>query len=281
MWDRKELKARGKAAFQANYWRCVLVALLVVFVIGSGGAACKEGADKGRESYSSGSAQTVQGTDALEDAFNALPPDVREEIRSESIDQLPPEILSLLQGSKTQVPPLLSGIVLMAIIGAVAVAALIFAVIDALLLNPLEVGCRRFFLVNGGAPATLNEVIFGYENRYWNVVKTILLRDIYIFLWSLLLVIPGIVKGYSYRLVPYVLADDPGVTPAQAIDISRSLMKGQKWRAFVLDLSFLGWNFLAALTAGLVGVFYAFPYECATDAELYRVLRDTSGAAYD
>ncbi len=236
MWNRAELKARGKAAFRANRWRCVLAALLLVFVIGSGTAAGTSGADSGAET----------GLDAdlteLKSAFAALTPE--------------------------QV-----GAVLLVIVGAVLVALAVFVVIDILLLNPLEVGCQRFFLVNCDAPAELGELGYGFGHGYKNVVRATLLRDVYLFLWALLFMIPAIVKSYSYRMVPFILAEHPDMDAKDVITLSREMMNGNKWKAFVLDLSFIGWDILACITAGLSGIFYSFPYQCATNAELYRAVR--------
>ena len=241
MWTRKELKTKGKAAFKANYWRSVLVALLIVFVLGSGLSAARSGNNSAVENGSA-----VSETDT---AFARL---------SDLLEQMPAEV---------------AGAVLLTVVGAIGGAVVTYILIDVLVLNPLEVGCRRFYVVNCDEPAGLGELGYGYRNSYGNVVQTGLLRDIYLFLWSLLFIIPGTVKRYSYRLVPYILAEDPAMKPKEAITLSRSLMKGHKWRAFVLDLSFIGWDILSGLTFGLVGVFYSNPYQCATNAELYKAIR--------
>jgi uncharacterized membrane protein len=99
------------------------------------------------------------------------------------------------------------------------------------------------------------------------------LRDLYLTLWTCLFFIPGIVKSYSYRMVPYILAENPELSAREAITLSRKMMYGHKWSTFVLDLSFIGWQLLSGITMGLVGVFYTNPYVAATDAELYRTLR--------
>ena len=83
---------------------------------------------------------------------------------------------------------------------------------------------------------------------------------------------PGIVKSYSYRMVPFLLADHPELSGTETITLSRQMMNGHKWNAFVLDLSFLGWHILSILTLGLLGIFFVNPYQLSTDAELYRVL---------
>ncbi|MCI5649263.1 MAG: DUF975 family protein [Fusicatenibacter sp.] len=105
------------------------------------------------------------------------------------------------------------------------------------------------------------------------MVLTMFLRDLYIGLWSLLLVIPGIIKSYEYRMVPYLLADCPELDRTEAFRISREMMYGQKMNAFVLDLSFIGWHLLSACTCNLVGVFFTQPYVNTTNAELFLQLK--------
>ena len=99
------------------------------------------------------------------------------------------------------------------------------------------------------------------------------LKNLYIFLWSLLLLIPGIVKAYEYRMVPYLLADYPELSTEEAFRISREMMNGEKMNTFILDLSFIGWYILSGITCNLVGIFYLYPYKYATDAELFLVLK--------
>ena len=234
MWNRKDLKAKGKAAFRANYWPSVLAALISVALFGGGSVAVGNSASEA----------TAEQTAAIE----------------QELEGIPPETLLAIAAI---------------ILGAVIVTAIVTTLISALLFNPLRVGCVRFFTVNSDAPARLSELGYGYKSNYLNCVKMLLLKDIFIGLWSLLFVIPGLVKVYSYRLTPYILAENPSMASRDAISLSRKMMNGQKWRAFMLDLSFIGWQFLAALTCGLVGIFYSFPYQCATNAEFYKAVRDS------
>lgn len=151
--------------------------------------------------------------------------------------------------------------------------ALLAIVIKVLLFNPIEIGCRRFFIFSRVQETELNEIGVAFSNGYWNVVKTQFLRHLYISLWSLLFVIPGIIKSYEYRMIPYLLAENPNLDCQEAFRISRELMEGQKMDTFILDLSFFGWAFLAACTCGIVGIFYVMPYTAFTDAELYITLQ--------
>lgn len=140
--------------------------------------------------------------------------------------------------------------------------------------NPYAVGASRFFLENDGVrqPA-FDRVVFGFTADFGNVVLTMLLRSIFVFLWSLLLVIPGIVRSYGYFAVPYLLAENPGMDWNRALKLSLAMTQGHKWDIFVTHLSFLGWLLLSAVTFQLVGAFYVFPYMDATNTEMYRWLR--------
>ena len=97
-------------------------------------------------------------------------------------------------------------------------------------------------------------------------------RDLFTFLWTLLFIIPGIIKSYEYKMVPYLLAEYPDMDRKEVFARSRDMMYGQKWNTFVLDLSFIPWNILSTITFGLVGLFYVSPYQDATYAELYDTL---------
>ena len=140
-------------------------------------------------------------------------------------------------------------------------------------LKPLEVGGRRFFLVNTVNRAELGEFAWAFRNNYINVVKTMFFRGLFTFLWSLLFIIPGIIKGYSYSMVPYIMAEFPQMDSMEAINYSRKMMDGEKLNKFFLDLSFIGWIILTVFTCGILGVFYVFPYTAATDAEFYSTVR--------
>lgn len=121
----------------------------------------------------------------------------------------------------------------------------------------------------------IGTILYAYRSgNMINVVFVQLLQAVKTFLWTLLLVIPGIVKGYEYRMIPYILAENPGIDQRRAFELSRIMMTGQKWNAFVLDLSFFLWYLLGAVTCGLASIFYVNPYIAATNAELYAVLRD-------
>lgn len=158
---------------------------------------------------------------------------------------------------------------------ALLVIVLVFA-FRILLGYPLEVGGKRYFLKSTQNDFDLNNLGFAFEKgKYWYIVKAMLWRGFINFLWLLLLIIPGIVKYYAYKMVPYILADNPHMDYRRALELSTSMTKGQKAAMFVLDLSFIGWYLLGTL-ALLVGVLFVLPYQNATNAELYIVLRQNA-----
>lgn len=150
-------------------------------------------------------------------------------------------------------------------------------IISIFVLAPFEVGCRHFFIENGRKPVKLSECLYGFKNNYWNIVMTMFLKNLYQNLWALLFVIPGTIKGYSYRLVPYLLAENPELSPNEAIRLSRRLMNGNKWKSFVLDLSFLGWEAASLFTLNILHYLYVAPYNGATYAEFYEAVKQESG----
>ena len=161
--------------------------------------------------------------------------------------------------------------ILFSVMGA---AFLVGIAISLLLRNPILVGAKRFFLNNTRESASLKELQFALKSgNYLNIVAATFLRNLFIFLWCLLLVVPGIIKSLEYTMVDYILADNPNIGPMEALRESKRMMAGHKWNTFVLGLSFLGWEILNLFTVGLLDIFYVRPYMEATFAELYLELK--------
>jgi len=108
--------------------------------------------------------------------------------------------------------------------------------------------------------------------RWIHVSMAMLVYVVYKLLWAFT-VVGGIIKSYSYYLVPYILAENPDIGGREAITISRRMMRGHKWECFVMECSFLGWNILGAFTFGLTEIFYSIPYQSAAFCEYYAELR--------
>ena len=113
----------------------------------------------------------------------------------------------------------------------------------------------------------------GFQRNYWRSVGGMLWMRLFIFLWSLLLLIPGIIKSFAYFATPYILAEFPHVDATEALKISMRMTDGYKGEIFVLRLTFIGWYLLNAFTFGLLGIFYVNPYYYTTMAGMYQELK--------
>lgn len=291
MWDRKKLKEVAKEKFQANYWKCVLVALLFSFIMGGFGYGGYRG-NYNFNYFNNNSINQSSGKDTSKDddlfdeddpddakvkaAYESqLGKDIKDAIKdAEKADKESRQIFNKLKD--------LDGPGMAAFVVALVIVVVIFVLIavtigimfDAFLLNPIEIGCAKFFYKNLSEPAKVSNVTSGFDYGYKNNVKTMLWRDVYLILWSMLFIIPGIVKSYEYKMIPYLLAENPDMTKEEAFAESKRMMDGQKWRAFVLDLSFIGWDILSGLfTFGLLSVFFVAPYKRSAQAALYDALK--------
>ena len=154
--------------------------------------------------------------------------------------------------------------------GIATVVILIVLVAKVFVGNLLKMGGYRFFILNQTAQPGIGTLLDGCRSgHYVNIVLTMFLRDLFTTLWSLLLVVPGIVKHYEYLMVPYIIAENPAMDYKEAFQISKQMMDGEKMEAFIMDLSFLGWYLLSAVTCGLLAIFYVNPYVQASFAEMY------------
>lgn len=156
------------------------------------------------------------------------------------------------------------------LVGIATVVILIVLVAKVFVGNLLKMGGYRFFILNQTAQPGIGTLLDGFRSgHYVNIVLTMFLRDLFTALWSLLLVVPGIVKHYEYLMVPYIIAENPAMDYKEAFQISKQMMDGEKMEAFIMDLSFLGWYLLSAVTCGLLAIFYVNPYVQASFAEMY------------
>lgn len=186
---------------------------------------------------------------------------------SASMDSIVEEFIEMIYNNSTNFYYLM-GSIIAGLLGVAFWMAIMF-----LVFLPLAVGTKRYTIFSLYRPTRLGEMGYAFKNNYWNVVLTYFLKYLFLNLWSLLFIIPGIIKSYEYRMIPYLLAEDPGMNYKDAFRISKQMMMGEKWNAFVLDLSFLGWNILSVLTLGILSIFYVSPYNHLTNAALYVALK--------
>lgn len=128
--------------------------------------------------------------------------------------------------------------------------------------------CKYLLKLHDGEDGDINDLFSQFE-RFTDGFVLSLLTGIYIFLWTLLFVIPGIVAVFKYAMAPFILAENPGMKPSEAITASKQLMDGHKGELFILDLSFIGWALLNLLTLG-IGSLWLNPYTNAAYAAFYR-----------
>lgn len=158
----------------------------------------------------------------------------------------------------------------------ISLIVLAFILFRILIGYAVEVGGRLFFKQAAQMDVNLGYLGFAFKNdRFKDVVVTMLYKGVLNFLWYLLLIIPGIVKAYAYSMVPYILADNPNIGHKRAVELSMQMTEGHKFDMFVLDLSFIGWYLLGSLLF-FIGTFFVRPYDDATKAELYLVLRQNA-----
>ena len=265
MWTRKSVKQKGKKAFFGNFWKCVLVAIILCIAVGTASSGFSSGSsfsttftniiNSSRDNDSS-SDRTVTVTD--EDGTSHQVTFDIDLADPASVDQ---DEVNLFIGI------FIAGVIIYVIITVFALAFKYFLMI------PFEYGCRKFFRKNLDEPAKLSNIVYVFDSHYKNIVKTAFLTDLFIWLWSLLFIVPGIIKAYQYRLVPYIMSENPDMSFRDAQAESARLMKGNKWKSFVLDLSFIGWDILSLFTWGILDIFFVGPYKASTDAALYESIK--------
>ena len=157
--------------------------------------------------------------------------------------------------------------------GVVIIAAIIGALFSIFVTNAITVGVSNYFIKNTDSTPAFKDAFSGFKVKYGRNIGTLLLVGIKTVLWSFLFIIPGIIKAYEYAIIPYILADDPEISSKDAFKKAKQMMKGNKWRLFKLEFSFIGWFVLCVLTLGL-GTFFLIPYVNAANAEFYVELKN-------
>ena len=247
MWTRRELKDYAKGFLKSNYWKTFVVVLIATLIMNG----------IGRDNPNTGP-QLQQNYEYL--INNGM-----------NVNISIPYGLGLIRSALSNIRPLgflaIGTLTLFSIVMGLALLFLGFVV---------EVGKSKFFISGFKGDVDINILFTGFNsNDYLPIIKAQGLATIYIFLWSLLLIIPGIIKSYQYRYVPYILAEDTSLSAHEVLNKSKQMTMGHKWNIFVLDLSFILWHLLGLITFGISAYFVA-PYTEATNARLYHVLKENS-----
>ena len=135
------------------------------------------------------------------------------------------------------------------------------------------VGLCNYFIKNTNSKPSFADAFSGFKVKYGRNVGTLLLLAVKVVLWSFVFIIPGIIKTYEYAIIPYILADDAEISSKDAFKKAKQMMKGNKWRLFKLEFSFIGWFLLCVLTLG-IGTLFLIPYVNAATAEFYVELKN-------
>lgn len=167
-----------------------------------------------------------------------------------------------------------------AVMSLLTFAMIIGILIKIFIANPLKVGCYTFFRKNVNGDGEFGDMVSGFHS-FGRTFVTLFLTDLFLSLWFMLFMIPGIIKSYSYRMVPYIIADNPELSSTEVITRSREMMNGHKFKTFLFDLSFIGWLLLAVCTCGIAGIFWYLPYYYSSDAVLYTKLKQENVSTYN
>lgn len=303
-WTRKELKKRGRNTMAHNYWRILGVILIVSFVlggfhldleIGSGVTAYKRAHMEAKSLMEGGgsrfgdqsSIQVVN--DFINESLNENDLYDYAQRHYKPTNGVFASIYNQAIGAKSFMIGMLNGINNIAFKGRVSIGhvmilgALLMLVLWIFIGTPLIIGKHRFMLETRSYYETpIGRILFPWRVRNAKHVSWVMLvKQFYFTLWCFTIV-GGAVKYYSYKMVPFILAENPEISCTDAIRLSEKMMKGQRWNAFVLDLSYIGWHALGLFTFGVLDWALINPYKEATYVELYLHLRNEAKMkAYD
>lgn len=293
MWTRAELKTRAKMCLKQYYWWAFLVSLIFAIIssVGSGGSG----------GIGNGAEQSVGGYEAHFETGDGF-----------SSGLVVPEGLGQAAGIAKNLPIpgsdllRIGGIAAGIMVGVMIAVFVVSLVLGIFVIPVFEVGHNRFYMESRlmMRSAGVEKILWGFKNRYLNLVGAMFIRGLIVGLAALVSCIPmlagavlillseplmvfGVILmlldvpviffvslwlNYAYFAVPFILAENPEMKAMEAMRLSREMTKGHKFSIFVLDLSFLGWYLLGLLACG-IGMFFVTPYVQATYAELYAVLR--------
>ena len=304
MKSRKEMKREARQVFKRHYWKFVIICLLSA-IIGTEFSDSMilfqtfrlnpQNADKGTASITTSNINSrfsdillLAATGKLEegktlaDAYTEGVIQESKESKSEILGRSQGYLSAIINGITSGSYLISIVVAIRSIVGSDSAAVMILIGTALLLIlavwifgvNLYQVIMRRMFL-EGRCYEEVHaqRALYLLKVRKWfQAARTILLMTVFQILWSLT-VVGGVIKRYSYYLVPYIVAENPGIASREAITLSRRMMDGHKLECFVLELSFLGWQLLGVLAMGLPSIFFVNPYKTATAAEYYAELR--------
>lgn len=282
MWKIRTLKSNGKQSMKKNFASCLIVSLIMVFLV-SGALSITETIDESIEYINE------FGTELGAEKIVAFSNDLKEledKFRSTTTvgDQSSKGFISGLYHSTKKTGSTAGGFLLIIdklflkddvsttiIIACGTIISLLFSIF---VQNILRIGTARFFMENQLYEKThINRILIIYRSKKtFHCAWIMLTRIVFNLLW-LLTIVGGIIKFYSYRMIPYILAENPTISRKDAFKLSMKMMKGHKFKTFMLDVTFLPWWILSIITFGFVQYLYLEPYIRSAYAELYFAVR--------
>ena len=291
MWKRKDLKNKARKVVKKNYWTAIVVCFLLALFSGEFGTSIIliwQSDDSIDPNYVMKQENIVVNNEVAQDKIKEVQ-ERNEELNEKrsSLSDIQLKLLEVLKAnlnnitkSQKYVLRIWDAVELFSLketglgVGFILIA-LIAIVYIILLAEPLVVSSKKYFLKAREKENTkigIMKEIFRKGN-WKNVAIIMFLKDLYNLLWFLT-IIGGFIKTYEYRMIPYILADNPQIDKKEAFRLSKEMMRHNKWKTFILDLSFILWNMLSLVTFGILNILYVNPYKVATLTELYVFLKN-------
>ncbi len=293
MWKRKNLKDKAKKTVKNNYWTAVVLCFVITILTGEYGNSITgiwQSGDSVLPDYVITQNQYLIENEISKDNIAEI------QEKQEKIEEITENLtenqlkmvntitsnLNSLTKSQKYIYKIWDAIELFImnqnLLGIAYVLIAIIAILYIILLaEPLLVAERRYFIIASEKENTKMGVMKEiFKRKNWsNVAVIMFFKSFYNLLWYLT-IIGGIIKTYEYRMIPYLLAENPDMNKKEVFARSKKMMKGNKWKTFILDLSFILWEILSTITFGLLDILYVNPYKIATSVELYKTLKENN-----
>lgn len=293
MWKRKNLKDKAKKTVKNNYWTAVVLCFVITILTGEYGNSITgiwQSGDSVLPDYVITQNQYLIENEISKDNIAEI------QEKQEKIEEITENLtenqlkmvntitsnLNSLTKSQKYIYKIWDAIELFImnqnLLGIAYVLIAIIAILYIILLaEPLLVAERRYFIIASEKENTKMGVMKEiFKRKNWsNVAVIMFFKSFYNFLWYLT-IIGGIIKTYEYRMIPYLLAENPDMNKKEVFARSKQMMKGNKWKTFILDLSFILWEILSTITFELLDILYVNPYKIATSVELYKTLKENN-----
>jgi uncharacterized membrane protein len=263
MWTRSDIKKQAKGALSGRYWRCVLMGLIFMVISNLISLIWSK------------LQQLIQLIAHLPVSLDEIQAGIvmkgmkayMNAIFSLAGDTMPAEVTDMFkmyEGVESAYPyiPILF-----------VIAALTWTVVYTFAYSHFTVGYNRFFINAASGSQKTSDIGFAFSNGYVNIAKIMFVYLTVTFIGFCLFIVPGVILTYKLIFVPYLLAENPHIKLSDAFHASARMTKGNKFKIFILQLSFIGWKLLSVLCICGVGMIFLMPYINETFAQLYLTLK--------